>query len=70
VQIAFGAKTIVKTPKLADIGKYITLDEKYAIAHGLVVIRNNKSMNMKNRFLDFINTDKGQKILDRYGFIL
>jgi molybdate transport system substrate-binding protein len=70
-EIGFTAISVVLSAKLEDRGKWIEIDEKYyvPIAQGVVVLKNRKkSIHQAKLFHDFLFSEKGKEILDKFGY--
>jgi len=70
--IGITAKSVVLSPRLKGVGRWIELDEKdyRPIAQGIVILKygyeNNKKLSVD--FYDFIFSSEGRKILIKYGY--
>ncbi len=67
VELAVGAKSIVSSPEINGAGKYQSLDRRYWIPQGMVILKNDNSTKLKHRFFDFVRSEDGQSILEEYG---
>lgn len=66
--IGVTAKSIVSSPKLKGIGKYLAFSQEYWIPQGLVAMKNENGEEMKTEFLQFVLSNQGKGILKKYGF--
>lgn len=68
VELAIGAQSVVNAPKLRGKAQHWSLDKKYWIPQGMVMLKNSNSLKWKRQFFDFVQSPQGQDILERYGF--
>ncbi len=63
-----GAKSIVLSPKLEGKGCFKELNKKYWIKQGVVIIKNDNLPELKQKFLEYIQSEEGIEILKRFGY--
>ena len=70
----FTAKSVVVSPEMKDVGKWITLprDAYQPIAQGAVILRHGERTNPKcaQQFYDFVFSTKARAIFERYGYLV
>ena len=68
--IGFTAKSVVLSPTLAQKGKWIEWSPTVytPIEQAAVILKNSNQMKEARLFYDFLFSEKGKKILRRYGF--
>jgi molybdate transport system substrate-binding protein len=71
-QVGFTALSVVKSPRMTKIGKWALIDKNLhsPITHSMVVIKteNEKMASDARKFHEFILSEKGQEILEKYGY--
>ncbi len=70
-EIGFTAKSVVLSPDIKERANWIEVNEIYytPIAQGLVILKNGKKrINRAENFYDFMFSEKGKKILDKFGY--
>ncbi len=72
--IGITAKSVVLSPKMSNIGKYIELDHKdYSpIKQGVVILKYGKTNNTKasQNFYDFLFSNDAKIIFKKYGYLI
>lgn len=70
--VQFGITSKISLPQkvIATNSSYYELDKKYALAQSVVAIKNKKSKKIKQAFISFLQSNKGQKILIKNGYSL
>ncbi len=70
--IGITAKSVVLSPKMHNVGKWIELDKKdyLPIKQGIVILKYGFEKNKKTSqdFYNFIFSNEGKKILKKYGY--
>ncbi len=70
-EIGFTAMSVVLSEKMKGKGKWIPINERLydKIEQGVVLINNESAFSEEARqFYDFLLSDQGQKVLNRYGY--
>jgi len=72
--IGITAKSVVLSPRMKNVGKWIELDKKdyLPIKQGIVILKNGfkKKKKLSQNFYDFIFSDDSKKILKKYGYMV
>ena len=69
-QIGFTAKSVVLSPNIKNQGQWIEIPTKLysPIAQGVVILKKTKQQKSAQLFYDFLFSERGQKILEKYGY--
>src|SRR5690606_25861011 len=70
-QIGFTAKSVVLSPQVKGLGKWIDLhsDTHKPIAQGVVILNNRKEyLPHAKKFQEFLLSPRGKEILDKFGY--
>ena len=70
-EIGITAKSVVLSPAMRDKGKWVEIDTSAysAIPQSMVMLKNeNDHIEKAERFGEFLLSDKGKEILERYGY--
>jgi molybdate transport system substrate-binding protein len=70
-EIGFTAKSVALSPDMEDRGNWIVVDENHytPIAQGMVILKN-KKIKQAEKFRDFLFSEKGRKILNKFGYLV
>lgn len=70
VDVGFTGKSIVLSPKLKNKGKWFDVDEDlyHPIGQYVLLLKNNKTDNNAQKYIDYLNSPQAQKVFMRYGY--
>lgn len=69
--VGFTAESVVKSPEMKNSGTWVALDSNLytPIAQGILLLKSNRfKQNETRRFLHFLFSGKGKKVLKKYGY--
>ena len=69
VDVGITSKSVISSPKLKGKGYYVELDETFYIEQGMALIDNGTSNDIKKQFKEFVQSEKGKKILKSFGYV-
>ncbi len=72
-EIGITAKSVVLSPQLKNIGKWISIDDNLydSIEQGMISLKNSTASDeLKLQFFDFMGSEKAKAILSDYGYKL
>ena len=69
-EIGFTSKSVVLSPTMSAVGMWNEIEPGLftPIAHGIVVINKTDKLDQAKKFYDFIFSDQGRRILDKFGY--
>ena len=69
-QIGFTAKSVVRSPKIANKGLWAKVNKKSytPIAQGVVMLKKDKLSKNAEKFYDFLFSDHSKEILEKFGY--
>ncbi|NPA12871.1 MAG: molybdate ABC transporter substrate-binding protein [Aquificae bacterium] len=70
VDIGFTAKSVVLSPEVKGKGKWVEIDKKLhsPIKQAVVILKNGSDLQQAKRFVEFLLSTEGKKILQKYGY--
>ncbi|WP_297455522.1 molybdate ABC transporter substrate-binding protein, partial [Persephonella sp.] len=70
VDVGFTAKSVVFSPQMRNKGIWVEIDKSLysPIKQGAVILRHGKNNPYADKFVKFILSEEGKKILKKYGY--
>lgn len=70
VDVGFMAKSIVVSPQMAGVGKYIELDKNSynKIDQAMIIVKNSKNIDVAKKFYDYMGSASAIAILKKHGY--
>ena len=70
VDVGFTAKSVVLSPQMKNKGRWIEIDDSLysPIKQGVVILRHGKNNLYAQKFIEFLLSYTGKKILKKYGY--
>ncbi|WP_029521173.1 molybdate ABC transporter substrate-binding protein [Persephonella sp. IF05-L8] len=70
VDVGFTAKSVVLSPQMKNKGRWIEIDNSLysPIKQGVIILKHGKNNLYAQKFIEFLLSDTGKKILKRYGY--
>ena len=70
VDVGFTAKSVVLSPQMKNKGRWIEIDKSLysPIKQGIVILKHGENNLYAQKFIEFLLSDTGKKILKKYGY--
>ena len=70
VDVGFTAKSVVLSPQMKNKGRWIEIDSSLysPIKQGIVILKHGEKNLYAQKFIEFLLSDTGKKILEKYGY--
>ncbi|WP_029522027.1 molybdate ABC transporter substrate-binding protein [Persephonella sp. KM09-Lau-8] len=70
VDVGFTAKSVVLSPQMKNKGRWIEIDNSLysSIKQGIVILKHGEKNLYAQKFIEFLLSDTGKKILKKYGY--